>query len=99
MSIDCKGTVLTQCSQSQPNATKCNQIQTIGSGSNHPEQAQVIINLDQDIPAFASSFERIVEIVGGSETNKQLARQRYRQYREGDYDIHDHKIETINENG
>ena len=72
---------------------------TIGSGSNHPEQAQVIINLDQDIPAFASSFERIVEIVGGSETNKQLARQRYRQYLEGDYDIHDHKIETINENG
>lgn len=72
---------------------------TIGSGSNYPEQTQVIINLDQDVPDFVSSFERIIEIVGGTETNKQLARQRYRQYREDGYDIHDHKIDKINEYG
>ena len=67
---------------------------TIGFGSDYPEKSQVIINLDNHIPDFISSFDRIVEIVGGSENNKQLARQRYRQYRNGDFEIHDHKIDN-----
>ena len=68
---------------------------TIGYGNHSPQASQVMINLGSDIPDFASSFERIVEIVGGNESNKQLARQRYRQYKAAEYEIHDHKIENL----
>ena len=71
---------------------------TIGYGNNAPQASQVMINLGTDIPDFASSFDRVVEIVGGNESNKQLARQRYRLYKEADYEIHDHKIENLTEN-
>lgn len=72
---------------------------TIGFGNNFPEKSQVIINLDNEIPDFASCFDRIVEIVGGNETNKQYARQRYRQYKDGDYETHDHKIDSLKAHG
>ena len=72
---------------------------TIGYGTKYPDQTQIIINLDYDIPAFISDFDRIVEIVGGNENNKQLARKRYRQYRNDDYEIYDHKIDKVNEHG
>jgi len=71
---------------------------TIGYGNHSPQASQVMINLGSGIPDFASSFDRVVEIVGGNESNKQLARQRYRQYMEADYEIHDHKIENLTEN-
>lgn len=72
---------------------------TIGFGNNYPEQSQVIINLDQSIPDFISNFDRIVEIVGGDETNKQHARLRYKQYKSSDYETHDHKIEQLQDHG
>lgn len=64
---------------------------TVGYGHDFPESSQVIINLDKGIPEFVNKFERIVEIVGGDETNKQFARQRYRQYKDNEFEIHYHK--------
>ncbi len=72
---------------------------TIGFGNDFPELSQVMINLDLEIPEFSSKFDRIVEIVGGNETNKQYARQRYRQYKNGDYETHDHKINNLQDHG
>jgi DNA polymerase III subunit chi len=72
---------------------------TVGFGDRFPEQSQVMINLDYEIPEFASSFDRIVEIVGGNETNKEHARQRYKQYKGGDYETHDHKIDNLKDHG
>ncbi len=72
---------------------------TIGFGNNFPEQSQVIINLDDEIPGFASNFERIVEIIGGDENNKQYARQRYRLYKNGDYEVQYHKIDNLQDHG
>jgi len=72
---------------------------TIGFGNSFPEQSQVMINLDSKIPPFTSNFERIVEIVGGNETDKQHARQRYRQYKDQDYETYDHKINDLKTNG
>jgi DNA polymerase-3 subunit chi len=72
---------------------------TIGYGNAFPEQSQVIINLDLEIPAFVTKFNRIVEIVGGDENNKKFARQRYRQYKDGDYETHDHKIDKLQDHG
>jgi DNA polymerase III subunit chi len=72
---------------------------TIGFGNDFPEQTQVVINLDLEIPTFVKSFERIVEIVGGDETNKQYARQRYKQYKTSDFETHDHKIDKLQDHG
>ncbi len=66
---------------------------TIGHGNNYPPDTDVLVNLDRTIPEFSSAFTRIVEIVGGSEEKKKNARQRYRDYRNGSFDVHDHKIE------
>lgn len=72
---------------------------TVGFGNNFPEQAQVIINLDINIPDFAPKFERIVEIVGGNETTKQHARQRYRQYKSENYETHYHELDQLKDHG
>lgn len=72
---------------------------TVGFGNGFPETSEVIINLGNDIPAFINHFDRIVEIVGGNETNKQFARQRYRQYKNSNYEVHDHKIDSLKEHG
>jgi DNA polymerase III subunit chi len=72
---------------------------TIGFGKSFPAQSQVVINLDLDIPEFVSNFDRIVEIVGGDETNKQYARQRYKKYKGGDFETHDHKIDSVQDHG
>jgi len=72
---------------------------TIGFGKGFPAQSQVIINLDLEIPAFASKFNRIVEIVGGDENNKKFARIRYKEYKGGDYETHDHKIDKLQDYG
>ncbi len=71
---------------------------TIGHSNDYPSRSQVMINLGSDIPGFAPSFDRVIEIVGGNESNKQLARQRYRLYKEANYEIHDHKIEDLTGN-
>lgn len=68
---------------------------TIGFGNTFPESSQVIINMDKDIPEFVNRFDRIVEIVGGDETTKQFARQRYKKYKNGDFETHDHKLTNI----
>jgi DNA polymerase-3 subunit chi len=70
---------------------------TIGYDDHYPEPSQVMINLGADVPGFASRFERVIEIVGGNESMKQLARERYRQYKQADYEIHNHKIDSLTE--
>ena len=65
----------------------------IGWNHDEPVTSEVLINLCDTIPDYAANFERIVEIVAGSPQQKQLARNRYRDYRERGYELHDHKIE------
>ena len=80
------------------NETENNEVPiTIGFGNHFPNHSQVMINLDYKIPEFAEKFSRIIEIVENNEKNKEIARQRYRQYKENDYEIHDHKIDNLKE--
>lgn len=72
---------------------------TIGHGNQFSESAEVMVNLGPEIPEFADKFERLIEIVGGNESSKQLARERYRQYKNADYEIHNHTIENLSDNG
>ena len=71
----------------------------IGHDSDFPDSYDVIINLNTEIPYFADQFSRIVEIVGGDESTKSMARQRYKQYKSGEYEMHDHKIDSLKEYG
>ena len=80
------------------NETENNEVPiAIGFGNHFPKHSQVMINLDYKIPEFAEKFSRIIEIVENNEKNKKVARQRYRQYKENDYEIHDHKIDNLKE--
>ena len=70
---------------------------TIGFGNHFPNHSQVMINLDYKIPEFAEKFSRIIEIVENNEKKKEIARQRYRQYKENEYELHNHNIDNLNE--
>lgn len=65
----------------------------IGWTTELPDDCQVLVNLSENIPDFAKKFERIVEIVAGSEEQRKKARGRYRDYRDQGYELYDHKIE------
>ena len=70
---------------------------TIGFGNHFPNHSQVMINLDYKIPEFAENFCRIIEIVENNEKKKEIARQRYRQYKESEYELHNHNIDNLKE--
>ena len=53
---------------------------------------QILINLRDEVPAFFSRFERLIEIVGTDEAEKQLARERFRYYRDRGYEIRTHDM-------
>ena len=69
---------------------------TIGYGDHYPSHSQVMINLNNKIPEFANNFNRIVEIVENNEKKKEIARERYREYKKNNYEIHNHKIDNLN---
>ena len=48
------------------------------------------------IPEFSNNFDRIVEIVENNEKKKEIARERYREYKKNNYEIHNHKIDNLN---
>lgn len=45
-------------------------------------EADVLITLTPDLPQHLADFDRIIEIVGGSETERSASRPRFRYYRE-----------------
>lgn len=53
----------------------------------------ILINMAGDVPAFFSRFERVSEIVDRDETMTQMARQRYRFYKERGYPLESHDID------
>jgi len=80
------------------NKTENNEVPiTIGFGNHFPKHSQVMINLDYKIPEFAEKFSRIIEIVENNEKNKEIARQRYRQYKESKYELYNHNIDNLKE--
>ena len=71
---------------------------TIGwHGSAHPYDG-VLINLGMNIPDIAGAFARIIEIVAAYDPPRAQARDRYRQYRDRGYELHNHDIEPKNAN-
>jgi DNA polymerase-3 subunit chi len=57
-----------------------------------PVHDQVLLNLRPEWPPFFGRFERLVEIVSTDEADRQLARERFRFYRDRGYDIRTHDL-------
>lgn len=55
---------------------------------------QVLVNLCEQTPAFFSRFQRLVEIVGTDEVDREAARARFRFYRDRGYEIRTHQLGT-----
>jgi len=53
---------------------------------------QMLVNLRPECPAVFSRFERVIEIVGLDESERDLARARFRFYRDRGYDIRTHDL-------
>ena len=53
----------------------------------------VLVNLDQTVPAFFGQFERVAEIVSGDDNARNQARQRYKFYRDRGYSLNTHNID------
>ena len=62
------------------------------SGDNLPHH-DVLINLGAEWPPFFATFDRVLEIVGADEADKELARARYVFYQKRGYDIRVNDIE------
>ncbi len=52
----------------------------------------LLINLSQTMPSFMPYFERIAEMVDKDETEKQLARERYRLYRQQNHTLNKYDL-------
>ena len=55
---------------------------------------QVLVNLCELTPPFFSRFQRLVEIVGTEEFDREAARARFRFYRDRGYEIRTHNLGT-----
>jgi DNA polymerase-3 subunit chi len=53
---------------------------------------QVLVNLRDEAPPHFSRFERLIEIVGLDQTEREQARARYRLYRDRGYEIRTHDM-------
>lgn len=64
----------------------------IGAGAAPAFQAEILVNLDREVPLFFSRFDRVAEIVGGNDEGRALARDRFRFYRDRGYTLETHLI-------
>ncbi len=53
---------------------------------------QVLVNLCEALPPFFSRFQRLVEIVGRDNGDREAARTRFRFYRDRGYEIRTHQL-------
>jgi DNA polymerase-3 subunit chi len=68
--------------------------QPVVIGTLHQEEAahDVMINLAENVPDCFSRFERVVEVVGGGDNERQAARQRFKFYRDRGYALETHEL-------
>lgn len=53
----------------------------------------ILLNLSDTIPSFYNRFKRVMHIVPGIETEKELSRLHYKEYRAKGCELHTHNIE------
>lgn len=61
---------------------------------NAPSSGEVLINLTEEIPAFFTHFNRVIEIVSDQTDALAHSRKKYRLYREHDCELFSHNLKT-----
>lgn len=64
----------------------------IGTDAAIPTNADVLINLGEDVPLAFTEFARVAEIVAADDEAKQQGRERYRYYRDHGCEVHTHNL-------
>jgi len=64
----------------------------IGHDKDHQQEADVLINLADEIPACFSQFERVAEVVNEEPESRAQARERYKFYRDRGYELQTHNL-------
>ena len=54
--------------------------------------SDVLVNLSNEVHVFFSRFNRVAELVGGDEAQRQSARERYRFYKDRGYTLNTHNL-------
>ena len=66
----------------------------ISAGETEPQGCGILLNLGEECPPSFERFDRLLEVVSRSDEERQLARKRYRFYRDRGYAITDHDLAT-----
>ncbi|MCG2634035.1 MAG: DNA polymerase III subunit chi [Gammaproteobacteria bacterium] len=64
----------------------------IGDCETDAAHNEVILNLQTEVPLSFSGYDRLVELVESADPQRELARQRYRFYRERGYPLESHQV-------
>ncbi len=64
----------------------------IGCDGDDVTTRDLLINLCDEIPAFAEGFPRVAELVTSDENCRLLSRKRYAAYRDGGHELNTHKL-------
>ena len=65
---------------------------TIGCGDGDILPRDLLINLSDEVPAFAKAFPRVAELVTSDEDCKQLSRKRFAEYRYQGHTLETHNV-------
>jgi DNA polymerase-3 subunit chi len=66
---------------------------SIGTPEQWKNEGELLINLSEAAPEFATNYTRVAEIVDGQEASRQAGRKRFRQYREMGLEPVTHQID------
>lgn len=65
---------------------------TIAFGDEPVAPRDLLINLCDEVPAFAGTFPRVAELVSSDEDCKQLSRKRFTEYRDQGHTLETHNV-------
>lgn len=92
---------LTHCHASSPKTVRNRSAVLLLDGAtdwtNDQGAPDTLVNLQDEVPRQSNSFERIIEIVGTEMDDRQLARQRWKQYAAMGYAITSHDLSAAKE--
>ena len=69
----------------------------IARGDEAPADVSLLVNLAAECPPHFARFERLVEVIGTEEAEREAGRSRYREYKARGYAIKNHDL--ANQNG
>ncbi len=86
------GSFVPHCQSSDKHVTQAAVV--IGCGELPEIAPDVLINLADEVPNFFTRFERVAEIVSGTEPARNIARSRFKFYRERGYPLETHELNS-----